>query len=107
LPVSSFFPVTSNFNKIAIEIFIGYTELRSSNNLCNSVHHKDHASESGLRLSWGVTSSYFIYHSREIVLFPPHIANVTIAKAAQMQSPHVTATRGGEPYSNQASDGMA
>jgi len=58
LPVSSF-SVILNFNKIAIEIFIGYTELRSSNNLCNSVYHKDHAPESGLQLSWG---ELFIFH---------------------------------------------
>lgn len=33
----------------------------------------------------GANSLYFIYHSREIVSFSPHIVNVTIAKAAQMQ----------------------
>lgn len=33
----------------------------------------------------GADSLYFIYHSRETVSCPPHIVNVTIAKAAQMQ----------------------
>lgn len=50
----------------------------------------------------GADSLYFIYHSREIVSFPLHIVNVTIAKAAQMQFACRGDTRMENARSNQA-----
>jgi hypothetical protein len=80
--------------------FLSVIKLRFANNLCNSVYHKDHAPKSGLQPAW---DEYLIFYlSLEGNRFP--FANVTIAKAAQMQ--FACHNAGGEPRSNQALDGV-
>ena len=92
LPVSSF-SVILNFNKIAIEIFISVIQsyvlqiIYATRYIIKITHQKV------VYNYLGANSSYFIYHSREVVLFPLHIANVTIAKscadAVRMSRRHV------------------
>lgn len=56
-PFRSVFPLSVNFNKNAIEIFIGYRELQI---IYATQYHNDHASKSGLQPSRGELLIFYL-----------------------------------------------